>query len=73
MLAREALVPVDLARVDDAFVAVLRLAVERLAVDRLAAVLRPPLDFFAAPLREADEPELVPALASIDHLPDITR
>ena len=63
--------PDDLARVD-AFFAGLRFAVDLRAVERFAAVLRPPLAFFAAPPRDADD-EVEPALASIVHLPDITR
>jgi hypothetical protein len=44
-----------------------RLAVDRLAVERLAGLRAPP------PRLEPDDPELELALASIDHLPDITR
>jgi hypothetical protein len=75
--------PVELlARDELAFFAGPRLAVERLAVERLEAVLRPPLEDFAPPLREDDEelprddeapPLLALALPSIVHLPDITR
>ena len=76
-LERVAPVPAAVARVDVAFFAVLRFAVERFAVERFAAVFRPPLALFAAPLlREVEdelEPELVLALVSIVHLPDITR
>lgn len=63
--------PVDvLARVPVDFFAVLRFAVERFAAERLAAGLRAP------PLARADpveEPLLVLALVSIDHLPVMTR
>ena len=64
----------DLARVDVAFFAVVRLAVERFAVDFRALP-----DLFAALLLlDPDDdaelpPELVLALPSIDHLPVITR
>jgi len=77
--ARAVPAPADLARVPADFFALLRFAVEavpveRLAVERLAAVLRPPLFLAAVPLRaDEDEPALVPALASIDHLLDMTR
>jgi len=70
----------DVARVDPDVFAVLRLAVERLAVERFAvdrfAVDRLALDLRApppAPDDDADEPLLVLALPSIDHLPVITR
>lgn len=69
--------PADLARVLVAFFALLRFAVDFFAGERVALFLRPPLAFFAVPLlRDAEDelaPELVPAVASIDHLPDMTR
>jgi len=74
-LLRDAPAVDDFARVDAAFLALLRFGAERLAagrfaVDRFADDLRAPL------LRldpDEDEEVLVLALPSIDHLPDMTR
>ena len=74
VLVRAAPIPDCLARLPVDFFALLLFAVDDLAVERLAAVLRTPLFLAAPPLRPVDDdPELVLAVASIDHLPDMTR
>jgi hypothetical protein len=67
---REAPAVEDFARVEADFFAVLLFAAERFAVERFADVLRAP------PLERAEpdeEPELVLAVPSTDHLPVMTR